>query len=404
MPKRRDLLLKIVGQVVRPVVVTQPQPTGHAFADAPEAFADALADRLQGLEAVPALGGMEPDACGRAVIDGHEDEGRPLGDRHGGRHVCAPHHVGRLGGDGPVVRLRPDARGPRAAGLGGRARASTGAPAPSRCASPRPAASPRLFGSPRHETARLRAPGECGPPGRRPGQRRSARGDDTVQETVSPADTRIRHLERARCHTRQTRCTPYARRVEIDWAPLIASTSAGPKGRRPPAGPPSRTALTRVSIQQLADLGLQPTHGLRHRASGARLFRPACPAARNFVARHVRRPRAPLITHRPQTRTRGIYSPRNMTHHYLTLAPGREPTPTDSRAGEPRRSPPDVLNVGFLISTLLLRELSRNQVSKKTLGRQDNSAAFVRVCGKTFRSESPEAEAPVADGELRIDR
>ena len=44
---------------------------------------------------------------GRAVIDGHEDEGRPLGDRHGGRHVCAPHHVGRLGGDGPVVRLRP---------------------------------------------------------------------------------------------------------------------------------------------------------------------------------------------------------------------------------------------------------------------------------------------------------
>ena len=38
--EERDLLLKIVGQVVRPVVVTQPQPTGHAFADAPEAFAD----------------------------------------------------------------------------------------------------------------------------------------------------------------------------------------------------------------------------------------------------------------------------------------------------------------------------------------------------------------------------
>ena len=29
-PEERDLLLKIVGQVVRPVVVTQPQPTGHA--------------------------------------------------------------------------------------------------------------------------------------------------------------------------------------------------------------------------------------------------------------------------------------------------------------------------------------------------------------------------------------
>ena len=50
---------------------------------------------------------MEPDALGRAVIDGHEDEGCPLGDGHGGRHVRAPHHVGRLGGDGPVVRLWP---------------------------------------------------------------------------------------------------------------------------------------------------------------------------------------------------------------------------------------------------------------------------------------------------------
>ena len=77
--EERDLLLKIVGQVVRPVVVTQPQPTGHAFADAPEAFADALADRLQGLEAGPALG-MKTDALGRAVVNGHEDKGWPLGD------------------------------------------------------------------------------------------------------------------------------------------------------------------------------------------------------------------------------------------------------------------------------------------------------------------------------------
>ena len=105
--EERDLLLEIVGQVVRPVVVPETQPAGHAVADAPEAFPDALADRLQGLEAGPALGGMEADARGRAVIDGHEDEGCPLGDGHGGRHVCAPHHVGRLGGDGPVVRLRP---------------------------------------------------------------------------------------------------------------------------------------------------------------------------------------------------------------------------------------------------------------------------------------------------------
>ena len=79
---------------------------GHALADTPVAFAHTLADRLQGLEAGPALGRMEPDALGRAVIDSHEDEGRPFGDGHRGRHVRPPHHVGRLGGDGPVVRLR----------------------------------------------------------------------------------------------------------------------------------------------------------------------------------------------------------------------------------------------------------------------------------------------------------
>ena len=78
-----DLLLEIVGQVVRPVVVPETQPAGHAFADAPAAFPDALANRLQGLEAVPTLRGMETDALGRAVIDGHEDAGRPLGNGQG---------------------------------------------------------------------------------------------------------------------------------------------------------------------------------------------------------------------------------------------------------------------------------------------------------------------------------
>ena len=75
----------------------------------------------------------------------------------------------------------------------------------------------------------------------------------------SPADStdyslaafgKLQHipLERARCHTRQTRCTPYARRVEIEWAPFIASTSAGPKGRPPPTGPPSRRAVRSPSV------------------------------------------------------------------------------------------------------------------------------------------------------------
>ena len=101
-----DLLLEIVGQVVRPVVVTQPQPAGGTVADTAEAFADTLADGLQGLEAGSALGRMQTDALGRAVIDGHEHAGRSLAPGHRGRHVGAPHDVRRLGGDRAVVRLR----------------------------------------------------------------------------------------------------------------------------------------------------------------------------------------------------------------------------------------------------------------------------------------------------------
>ena len=49
---------------------------------------------------------MQADALGRAVIDGHEDEGRALAHGHCGRHVRAPHHIGSRGGDRAVVRLR----------------------------------------------------------------------------------------------------------------------------------------------------------------------------------------------------------------------------------------------------------------------------------------------------------
>ena len=69
-PEERDLLLKVVRQIVGPVVVTKTQPAGDAVADVAEAVADALADRLQGLEAVPARGRMQADALCRTVIDG----------------------------------------------------------------------------------------------------------------------------------------------------------------------------------------------------------------------------------------------------------------------------------------------------------------------------------------------
>ena len=86
--------------------MTQPQPAGGTVADTAEAFADTLADGLQGLEAGSALGRMQTDALGRAVIDGHEHAGRSLAPGHRGRHVGAPHDVRRLGGDRAVVRLR----------------------------------------------------------------------------------------------------------------------------------------------------------------------------------------------------------------------------------------------------------------------------------------------------------
>ena len=40
MPKKRDLLLKVVREIVRPVVVPEPQPAGDAVADLAKAFAD----------------------------------------------------------------------------------------------------------------------------------------------------------------------------------------------------------------------------------------------------------------------------------------------------------------------------------------------------------------------------
>ena len=49
---------------------------------------------------------MEADALGRTVIDGHEDAGRPLSDRHRGRQVRPPHHVGGRRGDRSIVGLR----------------------------------------------------------------------------------------------------------------------------------------------------------------------------------------------------------------------------------------------------------------------------------------------------------
>ena len=268
--EERDLLLT-VGQVVRPVVVTQPQPTGHAFADAPEAFADALADRLQGLEAGPALGGMKTDALGRAVVNGHEDKGWPRGDGHRGRHVRTPHYVGRLSGDGPVVRLRPVRVTRALRGL-----------------------EVVLPHQPPHPLLRVRRPSTRNFAHTSPAMKRQASSTRRTWATRTSSGrrrpdrgetrrrgrgrlTRAYTLERAQCHTRQTRCMPYARRVEIDWA---HSSRRPPPGQRAAGLQLVHLRMNSVSISSSPILACSRRWS-SSRASVARLFRPACPAARN---------------------------------------------------------------------------------------------------------------------------
>jgi len=91
------------------VVVAQREDAGDPLAAAAEVTADALAHRLERLEAGGAWRGVDADAVGRAVIDGDEDGDLALaGDSRG--QVGAPHHVHRLRDDGAVVGARPARR------------------------------------------------------------------------------------------------------------------------------------------------------------------------------------------------------------------------------------------------------------------------------------------------------
>ena len=100
-----DLALEVVGHVVRSVVVPEHEAGGHVLADGAEVPAHTLADRLQGLEAVGALVGVDADAFAVAVIDGDQDVGHALGQGDALGHIGAPQDVHGLGGDGAVVRL-----------------------------------------------------------------------------------------------------------------------------------------------------------------------------------------------------------------------------------------------------------------------------------------------------------
>ena len=113
------------------------------------------------------------------------------------------------------------------------------------------------------------------------------------------------------------------------------------------------------------------------RASGARLFSPAWPAARNW-SRHWEA-RAAVIPNSRDTDSRFSPRSRRSTVARLRRAENR-PFRSRSAAGlVALRALSAAVDSStcFLISTRLLRELSRNQVSKKTLGRRTTGLANV---------------------------
>ena len=174
------------------------------------------------------------------MIDGHEDEGRALTHGHRGRHVRAPHHIGGLGGDGPVVRLRAVRVAHAVRGL--------------EVVLPHQPAHP-LLGRADSLDPKLR-PGFPVPfamKRRRLEHAANMADQDVVRGGADrPAPARGRRRLPPRIHA-GAGAVPHAadplhaRRPEIEWAPFIASTSAGPKGRPPPTGPPSRRAVRLAS-------------------------------------------------------------------------------------------------------------------------------------------------------------
>ena len=88
------------------MVVADGETLGGILLDPAEVFGDALADRLQRLVAGAVEGGMDADACRRAVIDGDEDRDLAILDGEGCGHVGSPHRVDGLGDDRAVVAAR----------------------------------------------------------------------------------------------------------------------------------------------------------------------------------------------------------------------------------------------------------------------------------------------------------
>src|SRR4051812_49713100 len=100
-----QLLPEVAGRVLAPVVVADREAAGDLLREAAEVPPHPLAERVERLEPVGTVAGVDADAPGRAVVDGDEDRGLTLAGGRGGQ-VGAPHHVDRLGDDRAVVAAR----------------------------------------------------------------------------------------------------------------------------------------------------------------------------------------------------------------------------------------------------------------------------------------------------------
>ena len=112
------------------------EPLGDIRVISAEVISDPLADRLQGLEAISLLGGMDARTFKYTMIHPNKDIGLAFlqGDCSG--RIRTPHFIGCFGDNGPVVRFGTMWMADPLRQPASRVRASAAAPALWRCVCP----------------------------------------------------------------------------------------------------------------------------------------------------------------------------------------------------------------------------------------------------------------------------
>jgi len=103
--QKGNLLLKHAGNALTTVAMPQSQAFSHCGAKDTKAMAHALANRLQGFETRPALGGVDADTLQRTVILRQEDRCVAFRRSHRRGRVRAPHSMHSPYLDRPVMCL-----------------------------------------------------------------------------------------------------------------------------------------------------------------------------------------------------------------------------------------------------------------------------------------------------------